>query len=210
MAVRLEYRFQMKTFICSYQIGGYCSDKGFQQVGKDLFLSGLNNFHSGNLSVRFGDRIIITRCGSMLAHLEIEDLIETGLYKEDNNTALASKELEVHRTIYIRTNALAIVHAHPVYATALSIIEDEIIPVDEEGQYLQKKIPVLSVKQSIGSQEVATKLPELLKEYKIVMVRGHGCFAVGQLLEEAYQCTSSLENICKIFYLTRTLKGAVI
>ncbi len=181
--------------------------KYFQRVGQDLFLSSLNNSHSGNLSVRLGDRVVITRRGSMLAQLETQHLIETGLYKNDSNTALASRELEIHRAIYKGNNALAIVHAHPVYATALSLIEDEIIPVDAEGEYLLQKIPVLSVEHTIGSQEVVAKLPELLKEYKIVMVRGHGSFAVGQLLEEAYQWTSSLENICKIIYLTRTLKG---
>lgn len=184
--------------------------KDFRRVGLDLFLNGLNNSHSGNLSVRVGDRVVITRRGSMLSHLETQHLIETGLYRNDNNTALASRELEVHRVIYKGNNVLAIVHAHPVYATALSIIEDEIIPIDAEGQYLLQKIPVLSVEHAIGSQEVVDKLPELFKEHKIVMVRGHGSFAVGQLLEEAHQLTSSLENICKIIYLTRTLKGELI
>ncbi len=32
------------------------------------------------------------------------------------------------------------------------------------------------------------------------MVRGHGSFAVGQMLEEAFQWTSSLEASCKALY----------
>ncbi len=183
--------------------------RDFQRIGRDLFLAGLNSSHSGNLSVRLGDRVVITRRGSMLGHLEEQDLIETGLHKNDAHITLASTEIGVHRAIFKGTAALAIVHAHPVYATALSLIDNEIIPIDSEGQYLLHKIPVLGVEHTVGSQEVAAKLPELLKEYKIVMVRGHGSFAVGQLLEEAYQWTSSLENICKIIYLTRTLQGEV-
>lgn len=181
--------------------------KDFQRIGRDLFLAGINNSHSGNMSVRIDDRVLITRKGSMLGHLEQPDIIETGIYKNDSQTTLASTEIDVHRAIYKGTSALSIVHAHPVYATALSLIEEEIIPIDSEGQYFLDKIPVLSVEQAIGSQEVADKLPELLKEYKIVMVRGHGSFAVGQLLEEAYHWTSCLENICKIICLTRTLQG---
>lgn len=181
--------------------------KMFQLVGRDLFQAGLNNSHSGNLSIRQGDRIIITRRGAMLGHLSERDLIETGLEKNDSHITLASTEIRVHRAIYRQTAALAIVHAHPVFATSLSLIEDEIIPVDSEGAYFLHKIPVLSVEHTVGSQEVEARLPDLLKDHKIVMVRGHGSFAIGQLLEEAYQLTASLEHSCKIAYYTRLLKG---
>lgn len=181
----------------------------FSQIGRDLFLQGLNSSHSGNMSVRLGDRLVITRRGSMLGNLKESDLIETGLSKNDSHITLASTEIGVHRAIYQNTPALAIVHAHPVYATALSLIDDEIIPIDSEGQYMLHKIPVIGFEHTVGSAEVARILPEYLKEYKIVMIRGHGSFAVGQLIEEAYQWTSSLENICKIIHLTRTLKGEV-
>ncbi|HEX9976514.1 MAG TPA: hypothetical protein VGA82_04610 [Dehalococcoidales bacterium] len=36
----------------------------FQRIGRDLFLSGLASSHGGNMSVRLGDRLIITRRGS--------------------------------------------------------------------------------------------------------------------------------------------------
>ncbi|MHB9095628.1 MAG: aldolase [Eubacteriales bacterium] len=181
----------------------------FSQIGRDLFIQGLNSSHSGNMSIRLGDRIVITRRGSMLGNLKETDLIETGLYKNDSRITLASTEIGVHRSIFKNTSALAIVHAHPVYATALSLLEDEIIPIDSEGQYMLHRIPVIGFEHTVGSEEVARILPEYLKEYKIVMVRGHGSFALGQLIEEAYQWTSSLENICKIIYLTRTLNGAI-
>ncbi|BAF59101.1 MAG: aldolase [Pelotomaculum sp.] len=179
----------------------------FQRIGRDLFLAGLNSSHSGNLSVRCGDRIVITRRGSMLGHLEERDLIETGLEKNDSNIILASTEIGVHRAIYKRTPALAIVHAHPVHAIALSLLEDEIIPLDSEGAYLLHRVPVIGAEHTIGSRELEEKLPGYLSEYKIAVVRGHGSFAVGQMLEEAYQWTSALENICRIICLTRTLGG---
>jgi L-fuculose-phosphate aldolase len=181
--------------------------KDFQKIGRDLFLSGLNSSHSGNLSVRYGDRIVITRRGSMLGHLEEHDLIETGLAKNDSKIILASTEIGVHRAIYKGTSALAVVHAHPVHAIALSLLEDQIIPVDSEGAYLLHKIPVIGAEHTIGSKELENILPGLLSEYKIVMVRRHGSFAVGQMIEEAYQWTSSLEQVCRIICLTRSLLG---
>jgi ribulose-5-phosphate 4-epimerase/fuculose-1-phosphate aldolase len=56
-----------------------------------------------------------------------------------------------------------------------------------------------------GSDEVAEKLPPLLQNYKAAMVRGHGSFAVGQMLEEAFQWTSNVEASCKTLYLHRLL-----
>ncbi|KNZ69620.1 class II aldolase/adducin family protein [Thermincola ferriacetica] len=181
--------------------------KEFQLVGGGLFAAGLNNSHSGNLSVRAGKKIIITRRGSMLGHLTEKDLIETDLLKDGPEHNLVSREIGVHRAVYLHTSAQALVHAHPIFATALSLVEDEIEPIDAEGKYYLKKVPVLTVRETIGSAEVAEKLPLLLRENKIVVVKGHGTFAGGKTLEEAYQWTTSLEHACKILYYTRTLRA---
>ena len=53
----------------------------FQMVGRELFSQGLVCSHSGNLSLRLGDNLIITRRGSRLGCLEENDLIETGVTK---------------------------------------------------------------------------------------------------------------------------------
>ncbi len=170
----------------------------FQTIGRDLFLAGVISSHGGNMSVRMGDRILITRRGSMLAQLQERDIIETGLEENDANVMLASTEIGVHRAIYQGTAAQAIVHTHPPYAIARSLVCDEIVPVDSEGSYLLHKVPVVSSELTAGSREVATLLPQWLKEYDIVMLRGHGPFAIGHLLEEAYQLTSVFEMTCRI------------
>ena len=170
----------------------------FRSIGRDLFVAGLVSSHGGNMSVRQGDRILITRRGSMLAQLEERDVIEIGLEENDANVTLASTEIVVHRAIYQATSALAIVHTHPPYAIAQSLVKDEILPVDSEGSYLLHKVPVVAAQLTAGSTEVAELLPKWLKEYDLVMLRGHGPFAIGHLLEEAYQLTSVLEMACRI------------
>ncbi len=181
----------------------------FQRFGYDLFYRGLTSSHGGNMSVRMGDRIIITRTGAMLAHLNKADLIETGLYENDSNILLASSELVVHRSIYQNTSALAIVHVHPPYAVAESMtVKDAIIPIDSEGSYLMHKVPVIHTEKTVGSSEVAKLAAKMLREYKIFMLRGHGSFAIGPTMEDAYQLTSSLEESCRIYYYTKTLQAA--
>lgn len=183
--------------------------RDFQVVGGDLFYSGLTSSHGGNLSIRMGDRMVITRRGSMLAHIEDRDLIETGVWENDAGVMLASSELIVHRTIYQKTWALAVVHCHPPRAVALSLLQDEIIPVDSEGSYFMHRVPVLATSETIGSSQMAEVLPEALREHKIVMLRGHGCFAIGHMLEEAYQWCSSLEASAEIICHLRSLGGDV-
>jgi L-fuculose-phosphate aldolase len=181
----------------------------FQRIGRDLFSSGLVSSHGGNMSVRLGDRLLITRRGSMLGHLGPQDLIETGIFQNDSGIALASTELIVHRAIYRATSALAVIHAHPRAAIALSLLEDEIIPLDTEGSYLLHKVPVVATEFSSGSTELAEVIPAALKNYKIAMLRGHGCFSTGQMLEEAYQWVSVLEEASQIILYSRTLRGDV-
>jgi L-fuculose-phosphate aldolase len=180
----------------------------FQRIGRDLFLSGLVSSHGGNMSVRLGDRLVITRRGLQLGQITAEDIVETGLYEDDSNIMLASSETPVHRAIYLNTAALAIVHAHTRAAIALSLLEDEIVPIDNEGSYLLHKVPVVSSELASGLS-LADLVAASLKQYKIIMVRGHGCFAIGQLLEEAYQWVSCLEESSQILYYCRTLGGQI-
>jgi L-fuculose-phosphate aldolase len=181
----------------------------FQSIGRDLFVAGLISSHGGNMSVRMGDRILITRRGSMLGRLTARDIIDIGLDDNDANVTLASTEIVVHRAIYQSTAALAIVHTHPPYAIAQSLVKDEILPIDSEGSYLLHKVPVVSAELTAGSVEVAALVPRWLKEYDLVMLRGHGPFAIGHLLEEAYQLTSVFETTCRVLTIAEGM-GQVV
>lgn len=181
----------------------------FQTVGRDLFTKGLVSSHSGNLSIRLGERIIITRRSSRLGCLEEHDLIETGLSKNDRNTPLASVELAVHRAIYQQTSALAIVHAHPPHAVALSLTETEIVPIDTEGQSIMEQVPVLGWKMKVKPGGLGDEIARALKQRRIIMVHGHGTFAIGQLLEEAHNYTTTLEESCQVICLLKSLQVGI-
>ena len=170
----------------------------FRDIGRDIFVTGLTSSHGGNMSVRVGDKIIIKRRGAQFGRLKQSDFVETSFKGKDSGIIRASTELIVHRAIYEKTSALAVIHAHPRTAITLSLSRDEIIPIDNEGSYLLRKIPVVSVEMASGSSEMANTVSEALRGYKIIMQRGHGCFAIGQTLEEAYHWVSALEEVCDI------------
>jgi L-fuculose-phosphate aldolase len=177
----------------------------FRDIGRDIYVGQITSSHGGNLSVRIGDRIIIKRRGAQLGRLKPSDLIETKLNRKDSGITRASTELIVHRTIYQKTSALAVVHCHPRTAVALSLSRDEIVPIDVEGSYLLHKVPVVAAEFASGTQDMADLVAEALREYKIIMLRGHGCFSTGQMLEEAFHWASCLEEASDIILETKLL-----
>lgn len=176
----------------------------FQGVGRDLFQRGLISSHSGNLSVRLGEKLLITRRGCMLGDIRDLDLVETRLDRSDRISPLASSELVVHRAIYQQTQSQAVVHAHPPHAIALSFGEKEVKPCDGEGMGLVPRVPVLGG-VGIRPKDIAEPIAEALREHPIVLVYGHGCFAAGQLLEETLLWTTALEESCQILFLLKSL-----
>ncbi len=113
----------------------------------------------------------------------------------------ASSEYRVHLEAYRKTGYEAVVHAHPPHAIAASLVLDEIIPEDSEGKMLCPTIPV--VQGAPGSQEIAEHVSCALLSSKLVIVRGHGTFAAGKSLDEAYVYTSLAEHSCRVLLLKR-------
>lgn len=177
----------------------------FQNLGQAIFNSGLVASHSGNMSVRMGEMLFITRRGCMLGSIGENDLLEIGLRQNSRTTPLASVELPVHRAIYNETPAKAVLHAQPPHAIALSMTEGLIVPSDMEGYHLLPQVSVLKLPPNVSAGERAKEVARALKENQIVVVQGHGTFAIGQLLEEACQFTATLEQSCRIICLLRAL-----
>jgi L-fuculose-phosphate aldolase len=181
--------------------------KELVRVGRIIFESGLTDTHGGNISMRIDDYILIKKSGKMLGYLESADIVVTTLEENRELDAEASIEVKVHRAIYkTLPEVKGIVHAHSPYTVACSLVYDEIIPLDSEGRLLLGKVPVLSAKKVVSSDEVAEKLPELLKKSPVAVVKSHGPFAVGKTLEEALKYLSALENSCKIISIMRIME----
>jgi len=172
----------------------------FREMGRDLFVSGLTTSHGGNMSVRAGDRIVITRRGSMLGRLTSDDLVETEMAPCDRDER-CSREIVVHRAIYAATDASAIVHAHPPHTVARSFGHETIAPADSEGLYVLGEVPVVSASSTIASAEAGAVLAAALKSAPVAVLSTHGPFAKGATLEEAFMHVSVLEASATILDL---------
>ncbi len=170
------------------------------KFGKKLVDHGLVEAHFGNISIRTGRKMLITRSGFALDEIDENNIVELDFDKSSSLDIIASSEILVHRTIYKNTSALAIIHAHSPFAVIVSLLADQnmMIPLDIEGQYFLHEIPV--VRGSAGTPELAKNTSDALKDHKGVLVLGHGTFAIGKILEEAYVITAQIEHSCKVKY----------
>lgn len=167
----------------------------FLRIGKRLSAEHLVGANFGNLSVREGDGFFVKRAGAYMdepgqpVFVPFDGVVP----------AEASSEYRVHRAVYQRKGYLAIVHAHPPYAIAASLRHGEIVPMDSEGKMFCPVIPV--VKGEPGTDELAQNVAEALTRAPIAIARGHGTFAGGKSLDEAFVFTSLAEHACRIIAL---------
>ncbi|TCK03438.1 class II aldolase/adducin family protein [Phorcysia thermohydrogeniphila] len=176
------------------------------KIGRIVFEAGLTDSHGGNISIRCGNYIVIKKSGKMLGYLTPEDFVVTTLEENEELDRFASIELKVHRAIYRELPEVkAILHAHSPYTVACSLLFDSIVPIDSEGKLLLGEVPVLSAQEVVSSDEVAKKIPELLKTSPAAIIKSHGPFTIGRTPEEALKYLSALENSCKILSIFRAL-----
>ena len=168
----------------------------FERIGKRLFAEHLVGGNFGNISIKKGnDGFFIKPTG---AYLNVAtELVFVPLDGDVPETA--SSEYRVHREVYRKTNHTVIVHAHPPFAIAASLVMDKIVPEDSEGVMFCPEIPVIHGEP--GTQEIADAVVNVLSRSNLVIARGHGTFAAGKTLDEAYVFTSLAEHSCRVLAL---------
>lgn len=166
----------------------------FRKTGARIFESRLSPFHTGSISVRGVRSMLYAPKGSMPREIG-GPLLQVPLEVREED----SEELKLHKQIYAASDFQTIIHCYVPEAEAVAHFkppgEDEpmsrIVPLDAEGSFLYLVIPVVPARTGVA------ELVRLLHDYKIVVVRGGGAWAVGhQSLSEALHHPSSLREIC--------------
>ncbi|MDR3101982.1 MAG: aldolase [Methanocalculaceae archaeon] len=172
----------------------------FSRIGRRLFEEHLVGGNFGNMSIRHNGGYFITCTGSYLDADPAQIVFMPG---NGRVTPGASSEWRVHTAIYNEVpEHRAVVHAHPVHAVALSLLcGSEIAAVDSEGKLLAPTITV--VDDAPGTQELADTVASHLKNANVVIARGHGTFAAGKDMDQAYLFTSLAEHCCKVLLYTK-------
>ena len=164
---------------------------------------GLNDSHSGNASVRNGDRVWVTPSGCSGATLAPRDLL--GCRADEAPPAGASLDAPLHLAVYAaRPDAVAVLHSHGPHSIAMTLDGEDFVPMDFEGRYYFPVVPVLDIPHDLYTTRSPDEVAAALAIHRICVVRGHGVYAAAESIDLAYKWTCSLESSARIAWLART------
>ena len=165
-----------------------------------LVESGLLHLKGGNYSVRLGEDLVITPTKCFKKDLVPEKLLRIKV-DSDEKVKNASSVLSMHRAIYRKTDAQAIIHAHPYYTSLLSFYIDEIRPVDENGKlFLGPIINVITSSKFMKWYEVDEDMANAMIECPVAVLKWHGTFAKGDTLAQAFHNTQAIESTARFYW----------
>jgi L-fuculose-phosphate aldolase len=175
---------------------------------------GLNQGTSGNISARYGDRMLITpsaipydiMTGAMIASMPIE-----GEYGAWEGRHRPSTEWRFHLDIMKeRPDVGAIVHTHATFATILSIARRSI----PSCHYMVAVFGGTDIRcaeyATYGTKALAENAVKALKDRNGCLLANHGMIAAGDNLDKAMWLAVELETIAKQYFHTLLIGGPVI
>jgi ribulose-5-phosphate 4-epimerase/fuculose-1-phosphate aldolase len=176
-------------------------------VGRYTVDRGLVDSFFGNISYRVGDTIYISQTAASLD--DLAGCIDPVPTDNRSTTGItASSELLAHRRIYEATGARAILHGHPKFAVAMSMLcEEKDCPVkdcwkDCPNVRMLGDTPVVA--GEIGAGGLAVRVPPVIGGPGKAIVYGHGAFAIGRDgFGEAFRAMVDVENRCREEYFRR-------
>jgi L-fuculose-phosphate aldolase len=176
-------------------------------AAREVATSGLIVGSAGNVSVRRGDRVLITPGGGRLGALDPQDCVDVALADgsvaaDHASSSKPSSESALHRMVYAATDAGAIVHTHSHYATVLSTLVDEVPAVHYVVNQFGGPVRVARY-ECFGTDELAQSVSEALDGRKAALMRNHGAVATGSDLAQAVLNAIQLEWFASIYYHAR-------
>jgi len=179
------------------------------EVGRYLWQKGLVAALDGNVSARLDrDRVLCSPSGISKGLMTPNDLVVVNAAGEPvgppaRGGRRPSSEVLMHLEAYrLRPDVMAVVHAHPPTAVALSIagisLAQCLLPEVVLGFGL---IPTTAY-ATPASAEGAAVIRDLVTRYDALILQRHGSLTVGATVLEAYLKLEKLEQVAQI---TRTL-----
>lgn len=181
---------------------------------REMNASGINQGASGNISARLGERMLITPSATpyetmtpeMIASIALDD--DSGAW---DGPLKPSTEWRFHRQLLRdRSDARAVVHAHPTYCTALAIARREI----PACHYMIAAFGGNSVRCAgyarYGTEALSRLAVAALEDRTACLLANHGMIAIGETLAKAMWRAIELETLAKQYCLSLQVGGPAL
>jgi len=167
---------------------------------------GLNEMSSGNLSVRFSDKMLISPNGATGASITTDNIIETSFDGEYQGDSMPSSEWRMHAAIYEKhPEAGAVVHTHSDYCVAVA---SHVMPLPGfhylVGVFGGGDVPCVPY-STFGREQLAIDAAEALTDRTACLLGNHGMIARAPNLKRAVNQAQRLEIMCRQYVLARQL-----
>lgn len=186
--------------------------KAIVSVCHRLYQRGLVTSVAGNVSVRFDGGILITRTGSVLGELTVDDLVETDLsghVREGSGGGRPSSELPMHLAIYRAWSAVgAVVHTHSPVATAFSLARRGLPAVTTEAEMLLGEVPLVPYAPP-GSEELGLAVAAFCRTHKAVILERHGVVSWAEDIRQAFHLAELVEETARVCLAASVLQAGV-
>ena len=177
------------------------------KYAKKLNDTNLSPLRSGNVSVRTDlsgkEGFFITPSGIKYNDLQEDKIVFLEMDEKKNEQKILdhglnpSSEWKFHQDIYInKPDAIAIVHAHSPYATAVSAHRKNI----PAFHYMVALAGGDDIKcadyATFGTKQLSKNIIQALNKRKGCLMSNHGQVAFGKNLDQAFELAEEIENIC--------------
>jgi L-fuculose-phosphate aldolase len=170
-----------------------------------LYKHGLTTTSGGNISLRLSDELIlITPSATDKGRMKWKEVGIVNIFGENLTPDLRpSIETAMHLAIYRKKKeVLAIVHAHPVFASLFTAIKAKInTNLTAEAKAILGN-PLFVKYAVMGSKALAEVAAEHVLKSDILLLENHGILTTGSTLLQAFDKIEVLENAAKMTLMT--------
>jgi ribulose-5-phosphate 4-epimerase/fuculose-1-phosphate aldolase len=156
-------------------------------------------------------RMLITPADRHWSLVDADSLVAAG----DEASARARGLLfligyRIHKPLHdVRPDAACVLHVHPPYATALSLLDDpELVPASQMSVEFHGRIAYNDRYDLIGGSDgQGDRIAAALGDNDVLLLRGHGVVVVGPTVAQAYLDLYMFELACRSQVLAMSTGG---
>jgi L-fuculose-phosphate aldolase len=161
----------------------------------------------GNVSLRVGDRILITPTRIRYADMAVEDVVPLDLQgRRCGGRHEPSREAPLHVRLHAEASGdSAVVHTHGVHSTAWSFLGIALPVLTEDLGYYDIGAVRVAPYARPGSPALVDGAAAALHGSRAVLLARHGAVAVGTSLDEAVTIAEVVERQAQLALMVRRL-----
>jgi L-fuculose-phosphate aldolase len=162
---------------------------------------GINQGTSGNISLRHQDGMLITPTSVPYEQMRPEQIVFMGFDGSFAAGQKPSSEWRFHLDILrSRSEANAVVHAHPTYATILSIMGLQIPPIHYMIAAAGGDTIRCAPYATYGTAELSDHAVKALEDRFACLLGHHGMIAIGSSLPKAMWLAVEVETLARQYH----------